>query len=518
MATLHELEDEYFPGAELGDPHSQDTRLTPHVDGQPYFGAIADLLDTLTGQGDRVYITSWNLESTVKLRGGAGEPTLAQRLVTLAASKADVRLVVAVPRYSLGRQGAPLWDPDGWGQAAFSLGIGPYARQNIASVHALRAMPPTGGGPPPLENRVLVDWGGGNDSRHEKCTIVYSADTGHLHAFVGGIDYEPRRFCTPGHNLAPAGNWWHDMGVHLEGGAAASALSNFWTRWDETATLPAGRRYWYDGRSRVFNPSIAAKPAQLAPAAPAPAPPAPGGSYDDTSIRIWRSYDTVRVRTLTFSENVPWATLPATGVHEVARGLANAIDKAETYVYVEDQGINPNRFAAAYSRYDKLYPVLADACRRGVKVILVSQGYSGETGLLVGANLSYSQLLYDDVYQQLTATQQENLAVFYVRDVKVHSKLMLVDDEFLSVGSANFWDRSQLGTESELHVAVVHPGEENSFVADVRVQLWREHLRLTAGPVVDGTLRDLSQSLGCFRDSWGTGVPAPNSAFVEVTP
>ena len=145
--------------------------------------------------------------------------------------------------------------------------IGTIARVNIASVRLLRDTPRNG--PPPLADRVLVDWGGGFDSRHEKCTIVYRAATQELHAFVGGLDYAPDRLGVPGHHGALLGNYWHDLGVHLQGGAATAVMENFWTRWDETVTLPK-RRYWQDGAARPFNPTAKPKPTTRPPGGGAP--------------------------------------------------------------------------------------------------------------------------------------------------------------------------------------------------------------------------------------------------------
>lgn len=518
MATVEELEDtKYFPPLlKLGVKHRADTVVTTHVDGVAYFGAIADVLKTMGGPGDRLYITSWNLEPT--LRPLAGESDLTERLLSLAAAGADVRLIVAVPRYSLGPQGQSPISPDYWRTQRMKLGIADVARVNIASVRALRSTPRNG--PPPLEKRVLVDWGGGNDSRHEKCTIAYSATTGELHTFVGGLDFQPDRFADERHLGAPAVNWWHDGGIQLQGGAADAVLDNFWTRWVETETLPA-RRYWFGGIAELFNPAVEPKPPQLKP----PTSPLPGstpaGSHSDAGVRIWRSYASLRVEeVLRDGGRLPWHTLPPTGVVEVSAGLVSAIDAAKRFIYVEDQTLNPSLPARVYNHHQVLFPVIAAACATDVKVIFVTQGYPGPGALApwFDATPDMSTEIHALILDDLTVAQRRNFALFYLRDTKVHSKLVLVDDEFVSIGSANLWDRSQDGTESEVTAAVVHPGGSASLVADLRVQLWREHLRTSPTPAADAKLRDLGVSLGYFRTHWGTGTSGdiPNSALVEM--
>jgi phosphatidylserine/phosphatidylglycerophosphate/cardiolipin synthase-like enzyme len=208
--------------------------------------------------------------------------------------------------------------------------------------------------------------------------------------------------------------------------------------------------------------------------------------------------------------------LPKTGVREILAVLQNAIDKATSYIYIEDQTLNPTGPEwTFYIEHKALYPRISAACIRGVKVLFVTQGYSEPTS----ANLSMSP----EIEHYFGLLQQPNFALYYVRGTKVHSKLVIIDDEFVSIGSANMWDRSMYGTESELSAAIVHPGDANSLAADLRVRLWRGHLRVQQSAIVDAELRDLgkdgrSGALGLFRAPWGTGVTFahPDSALVEV--
>jgi hypothetical protein len=221
--TLSDLETKYFsPGPFLGTPHSADTVVAPNVDGEAFFRAIADVLDTCKGPGDRIYIASWQFDQGIVLKPGS--KSLGTILVDKAAAGADVRVIVAAGRFATGIQG-------------FSP-----ADELRSSKHGTAT---------PLESRVLLDWGGYNDSRHEKSTVIYSAATDKLHAFVGGIDYEPRRIADEMHT----NGWWHDAGVQLEEGAAAAVLGNFRTRWIETTTLPP-LRYMLDGIIEPYNPLI----------------------------------------------------------------------------------------------------------------------------------------------------------------------------------------------------------------------------------------------------------------------
>ena len=68
-------------------------------------------------------------------------------------------------------------------------------------------------------------------------------------------------------------------------------------------------------------------------------------------------------------------------------------------------------------------------------------------------------------------------------EIDNHAKLMIVDDRFLTVGSANINDRS-FEYEDEINLAVVDP----DWVRTQRLRLWREHLH--DDPRLTGDIRD----------------------------
>ncbi len=511
-ATLEDLEHKYFPpGSDLGTAHHADTVVTTHVDGVAYFGAIADVLDTLHGPGDRLYVASWHLDVATRLRGGEGEPDLGQRLRDLAGAGVDVRVIVAVPRHSLSPFEKPVWRWDFW-RSPLASALRQYSYPNIDSVRRLRGT----NGVSPLANRVLVDWSGGLDTRHEKLTIAYSARSGELHAFVGGMDYVPDKLASERHTGTPKANW-HDVGVQLTGGGAESVLDIFWTRWRETGTLPE-RMYWLNGARKLFNPGVQPPPHDLRPPRSTPPVNLPTGSHLDVGVRIWRSYGRHKVTPLGGDFlRLAWNELPSQGIVEVSTGLLAAINTAKRYIYVEDQTLNPAFFAQLYNQHRALFPAIAKAAARGVKVVFVTQGFAPNSPP-ADATPGMSTEIKGLIRGKLTAAQRKNFALFYLKHTKVHAKVVLVDDEFASIGSANFWDRSMNGDESEVTAAIVHPGGPASLVADLRVQLWREHLRLPRTESAEANLRDLDVSLGYFHHTWGSGTASDvqDSALREI--
>jgi phosphatidylserine/phosphatidylglycerophosphate/cardiolipin synthase-like enzyme len=102
-------------------------------------------------------------------------------------------------------------------------------------------------------------------------------------------------------------------------------------------------------------------------------------------------------------------------------------------------------------------------------------------------------------------SKRENFVLYRIDKLTVHSKIILIDDRFLTIGSANFFDASMTGVDSELTVAVVDTG---SLMADLRLQLWKDHLRIGPGTPnlenIENEIRNLDISLSIWRKRWGT--------------
>jgi phosphatidylserine/phosphatidylglycerophosphate/cardiolipin synthase-like enzyme len=196
--------------------------------------------------------------------------------------------------------------------------------------------------------------------------------------------------------------------------------------------------------------------------------------------------------------------VPERGVREVFATLVAAIDAARELVYVEDQYFR--EYIGGDRRFE-LYRHLRDAAARGVRVLLVGSGVRRPDDVKGGlANRTLTDDIAKKVVAPLPAPARSNVALFRVEGVTVHSKIVLVDDRFACIGSANLFSRSMAGTDHELSVAVVDAGDG---VRDLRVRLWSDHLRLDpAHPQVAAALADLPGALGAWREEWGSGAIA----------
>ena len=509
MATLPELETKYFVSG-VGVPHSGDTEVIPHLDGLSYFGAIAKAIDTTSNSDDVIYITSWFFDQITPMDSLDESRSIGRLLHDKAAQGVDVRVIVWTGRFFIGAEHV---DTDTWWDSAARLAGGietftGYTRNvqnNIDQVRDLRILDPNNSGIPPLRGSLMMDHGGGKfGSRHQKCVTTYHKAGNDLRAFVAGLDLHPSRQARPGH---PPQLGWHDIGVEFRGGAASSIWTDFRTRWEEARTLPS-RIFRLAGEVENYN-----NPATLNRPPVPPAPQIPKSS--NSSVRILRSYAPYKESPL-FGDDMPWTTLPPEGVQEVLPTYVKALNAASEFIYIEDQGANDPEYRV---EHDTLFAPLAQAANRGVKVILVVPGSPDPVDSAAEEiNRMAAGTLQDALFKQIPENKWSNIVMYRVVRTCVHSKLVIIDDQFIAIGSANFYDRSMEGRDTELQAAIVNP---DSMIKDFRVNVWADHLRVDPEkPDVKSQLGNTKKSLGIFRDSWATEGQVtfehPDSALEKV--
>jgi phosphatidylserine/phosphatidylglycerophosphate/cardiolipin synthase-like enzyme len=489
MPTLAALETKYFPSLPTSPPYSGDTEVIAHVDGVAYFAALAAAIDATKGVGDVIYMVNWYLDEDVKLLDPA-PPSIKDLLAQKAADGVDVKIVIWTGRNQLPDNTVDITDIGYW-TGSVVKDYKDMVEANMVAALTLRSHE-TSPGVTPLKFRVLMDWSGSKTgSRHQKYAVVYSKSHLEMRAFVGGIDIGKDRQATPDH--PDAAHNWHDLGVELIGEAARGVWLDFKIRWMETLSLKH-LQYIMPGKGKmVFNPGLFAPVAGPGSAVTAPITPT-----TTKSVRIVRTYGEKKDSW----DSISWDTTPpGGGLQEIFAVYQKAINSATRYIYVEDQGLNNPSLITAHQL---LYPLIGNATRRGVKVLFVCPGD--------GSDFTYSRSLFQELG---LAPYSANFRMCRVDGVYVHSKVVLIDDEFAAVGSANFWDRSMDGTDTELTVVMVDTGP---FVKNLRVQLLAEHLRVDANDTsVRGVLEDVDTSFGLFGlGTYPGGFRHPDSRLYEV--
>lgn len=507
MTDLSDLEGRYFGPAQS---YSEDTEIEFLIDGSRYLATL-DAEIRATAAGDRIYLLGWFFDPTVELGGRkAGDADYMEAGDLLAAKQhagVDVRVVLNGAEYlSLA--------------ATIPFGV------TWSAYTDLQARVPPGATTPPLAKRVLYDWSGADrtGSHHQKSALVLRG--GMLTAFVAGIDVNPLMQDDRPHNRRSIGDpppgvpWgWHDAGVRLRGAATAGVYQNFAHRWEEAGTLPP-TTLWISPmagpaeRVRV-DPGVVAGVPALAPQSTATPTPS-------AAVQVLRSRWHTKLNR-PYARRKPWLTAGGGGLYEVYLTLSKAIQSARRYIYIEDQFLGdhpalptsvPDLVAEEFwikvdnaldprVRSKSLFPFLkAAAAERNVKIIMVGSGYADPGDTFKGEkNTKLTSQL-----EQLAAGNEDRVAVWRMLQETVHAKLMIIDDEFAAVGSANLQARSMFGIDSELHVAVVSAG---SAVQNFRARVWAEHLNVdyaTAPQALRDSFDDLGFALGMWRKRWGNGV------------
>ena len=300
-------------------------------------------------------------------------------------------------------------------------------------------------------------------SHHQKVVVVDDQL-----AFCGGIDLTGHRWDTSAHRVdeparaTPLGGPYgpyHEIQAMVHGPVAASLGVLARDRWRAL------------GEEKL--PTVASFPDDLWPADVTP-------DLIDVDVAI--------ARTLPDSEVQP-------GIRECETLFLDSIAAAKRAIYIESQ----------YFTNDTLGAALAARLREpdGPEILVVTpqdcHGWLERTTMGAFRDAVFRQLIDADVHRRLrivypAAARAQNVPIF------VHSKVMIVDDELVRIGSANFSRRS-MGVDTECDLAVDAGGDSRvqHGIRRIRDRLLAEHLALA----VDIVARDLERagSLRALVDS-----------------
>jgi phosphatidylserine/phosphatidylglycerophosphate/cardiolipin synthase-like enzyme len=300
-------------------------------------------------------------------------------------------------------------------------------------------------------------------SHHQKICIV-DGKVG----FCGGLDPHKGRLDTPEHK-----GEWHDLHLQVDDQLTADLERNFIARWNTemvafntfiasagTASLPPGK--WLD--------------AQPATAIATPAPTAAAGTGPATGQLL---------RTLAS----PTAdTVPPNVRHDIRDVFQQAIAAATKFIYIENQYVRDTRLVTWLSATPVTVPVIlvlpiAPEEVSDVGDLISQKGISLENSVVdqlrtaLGARFIAVSLAQPVGAPLNEVTNQKDKPGDVGRlQIYVHSKTMIVDDEFAMVGSANTNKRSH-EVDTEANIGWYDP----AGVKKLRLALWRELLANPAG-------------------------------------
>ena len=345
-------------------------------------------------------------------------------------------------------------------------------------------------------------------SHHQKLVVVRRRDDPASDvAFVGGIDLCHGRRDDARHRGDPQaadldGDHygerppWHDVQVAVRGPAVGDVEWTFRERWDDPNPLDT-RNPWRAALHR-----IARRPSNRSELPP----PVERGRAGPVALQVLRTYPARRRR-------YPFAPL---GERSIGRAYVKVFERAKSVVYLEDQYLWSFHAARCITAALRRAPDL--------RVVVVIPRYPDPDGLVAGGA---SRIGREHVLDALTAAGDGRVAVYDLENdegtpIYVHSKVCVVDDLWVAVGSDNL-NRRSWTHDSEVSCAMVDArrderapvdpagrGEHARPLArDVRLSLAAEHLGRAADDVADlvdpdgwfDTMRDAAHAL----DAWHAG-------------
>lgn len=254
---------------------------------------------------------------------------------------------------------------------------------------------------------------------HEK-TVVVDDEV----AFVGGVDLTDLggdRFDVSAHP-ARRRMGWHDVATRLQGPAVGDVAAHFAMRWLEVT-----------GERLVHG-----------------TPPAAG----ESTVQVVR----------TVAEDM-YDAVPR-GDFRILESYVRALRSARRLVYLE------NQFLWSPEIVDVLASKLRDPPDGGFRLVVLlprranngQDDTRGQLGRLIGA---------DDGHGRLLAATLRSRTGSRTDPLYVHAKVGIVDDRWLTVGSANLNAHSLLN-DTEMNVV----SDDARLARDTRERLWAEHLEL----------------------------------------
>ncbi|KAJ8576820.1 hypothetical protein ON010_g2390 [Phytophthora cinnamomi] len=389
-------------------------QVTSYTVSNEYFNAVYDDLSK-TKEGDRVLLNAWTT-ALIPFKPDV-DPT---------GAKTGFKEVFA----GVVRRGGNV-NILGWANIA-----GGYMPYNIKTRDAINKLPPS-----PIngaeaiyifDDRVKLI-----SSQHQKNMVILgnsSSDRNYQPvAYVGGIDLANDRWDTIHHNVTAIRDaahityqqkGWVDGHIRIHGPAAKDVASNFLARWN-SKYLPCQnlKEHLLD----FGNP---------------PYEDIPQMDYASSKTTADLGKQSVQI-TRTFScEYKHYKEFAPKGEISLFKARLKAIKNAKNFIYIEDQ-------------YFVFMPELLDAVMevmpRIQRLIVVTKA---ETNAFT--NAGYIKYLYQNV-EPLRSRYPHKFKIYTTKaelDLCIHSKIVIIDDVYLSIGSAN-WNRRSMTADTELNADVV---------------------------------------------------------------
>jgi phospholipase D1/2 len=401
-------------------------RAAALIDAAPFFRAVREALRKARHS---VFIVGWDIDSRMRLVGEDCEPDDGMPITFVDFLSALVRERPELTVHLL------LWDYSML--YALERELFPTVALHWATPRQVRVC---------LDDELPL-----GSSHHQKIIVVDDAV-----AFSGGLDLTIRRWDTPDHRLDnpdrvdPMGNPYrpfHDVQALVDGPAARALAELARARWTCASGDP---------------------PTEIEPA---------GDPWPDSVAPDLCNVPVGIARTLPFYEDED-------EVREVEALFCDSIAATERTLYIENQFVTSPMIAEQLARTMRERPELET-------VIVAPQHYDS---WIENRTMRNGRIRFVRTLQQAGIAERVRLLYPHVTDgarttsTMIHSKVFVVDDRLLRIGSANLNNRS-MGTDTECDLAFeAETAAHRQAITEIRNRLLGEHCG-TDGEEIAAALR-----------------------------
>jgi phosphatidylserine/phosphatidylglycerophosphate/cardiolipin synthase-like enzyme len=316
---------------------------------------------------------------------------------------------------------------------------------------------------------------------HEKITIIDNQI-----GFCGGQDFSKDKWDTSDHDFDntlrdKGGEPWHDVHAMVKGPIVWDLIYHFNQRWVYSI--------WKDIQQVKKIVNASSMGAYLSSSFPyshlAALSSTNDGDVEITALRTWKRMDE---KNDTNTE----------GGNSIQSWYDSMFKRAKHSIYIEDQFLFQDK---------AITQILVNRLREeeDLKIITVGPMEPNLPGFIFSVIAKES---INDINYNLTSLRKagKNRVRTYSlisqhhrfkerrKQIYVHSKLMIVDDKWITIGSANT-DRDGFSDSTEFDLSVV----STTLAQEVRVKLWREHLKIDAQSSSNSNLYDFDDGFKAWE-------------------
>lgn len=188
------------------------------------------------------------------------------------------------------------------------------------------------------------------------------------------------------------------------------------------------------------------------------------------------------------------------GISEVEKLFIDQISRAEKFIYIENQYLTYEPIARALNKQLHAKPdlrVLFVSCDIPQGIMERKVMWCGRVKfwdvLTRGGVQDRVLLVYPASHDHADQAEQEE-------SVHIHSKLMVIDDKYLRLGSSNICNRS-MGMDTELDITIVANNEASArMIESIRNDLIREHCGRELSDIQ--SIISANQTVSIFAEEW----------------